>query len=110
MKKYRIAAIQGDGIRKEVPPERIRVIDAATRKAGIHFEWQQFPWNCAYYKETGRMMPEDGLDQIRNDDTIFSGAVGFPGAPDHISLWGLTKDVGSSASTKEVGKAIAAAT
>jgi tartrate dehydrogenase/decarboxylase / D-malate dehydrogenase len=89
MKKYRIAAIQGDGIGKEVVPEGIRVIDVAAKKAGIQFEWQQFPWSCAYYKETGRMMPEDGLDQIRHHDAIFLGAVGFPGVPDHISLWGL---------------------
>src|ERR1700726_1036657 len=89
MKKYRIAAIPGDGIGKEVVPEGIRVIDAAARKAGIQFEWERFPWSCGYYKETGRMMPEDGLDQIRHHDAIFLGAVGFPGVPDHISLWGL---------------------
>jgi tartrate dehydrogenase/decarboxylase/D-malate dehydrogenase len=35
------------------------------------------------------MMPEDGLDQVRHHDAIFLGAVGFPGVPDHISLWGL---------------------
>ena len=89
MKKYRIATIQGDGIGQEVVPEGIRVIDAAGRKAGIRFEWQHFPWSCAYYNETGRMMPEDGLDLIRHQDAIFLGAVGFPGVPDHISLWGL---------------------
>jgi tartrate dehydrogenase/decarboxylase/D-malate dehydrogenase len=89
MKKYRIAAIPGDGIGREVVPEGIRVIDVAASKAGIQFEWQQFPWSCAYYKETGQMMPGDGLDQIRNHDAIFLGAVGFPGVPDHISLWGL---------------------
>src|SRR6476646_8152497 len=61
MKKYRIAVIEGDGIGKEVVPEGIRVIDAAARKAGIQFEWQQFPWSCGYYQETGKMMPEDGL-------------------------------------------------
>jgi tartrate dehydrogenase/decarboxylase/D-malate dehydrogenase len=35
------------------------------------------------------MMPEDGLEQIRHHEAIFLGAVGFPGVPDHISLWGL---------------------
>ena len=89
MKKYRIAVIEGDGIGKEVVPEGIRVIDAAARKAGIEFDWEQFPWSCGYYQETGRMMPEDGLNQIRHHDAIFLGAVGFPGVPDHISLWGL---------------------
>jgi tartrate dehydrogenase/decarboxylase/D-malate dehydrogenase len=34
-------------------------------------------------------MPEDGLDQIRHHDAIYLGAVGFPGVPDHVSLWGL---------------------
>ena len=87
MKKYRIAAIQGDGIGKEVLPEGIRVIDAAAGKAGIQFEWDQFPWSCGYYKETGRMMPDDGLQQIRHHDAIFLGAVWFPAVPDHVSLW-----------------------
>jgi tartrate dehydrogenase/decarboxylase/D-malate dehydrogenase len=35
------------------------------------------------------MMPPDGIERIRNHDAIFLGAVGFPGVPDHISLWGL---------------------
>jgi tartrate dehydrogenase/decarboxylase/D-malate dehydrogenase len=35
------------------------------------------------------MMPEAGLDQIRNHDAIYLGAVGYPGVPDHVSLWGL---------------------
>ncbi len=34
-------------------------------------------------------MPDDGLQQIADKDAIFLGAVGFPGVPDHISLWGL---------------------
>ena len=82
MKRYRIAAIEGDGIGKEVVPEGIRVLDAV--EAGIDFEWKQFPWSCTYYQETGRMMPKDGLDLIRHHDAIFLGAVGFPGVPDHI--------------------------
>src|SRR3984893_8257656 len=89
MKKYRIATIQGDGIGKEVVPQGMRVLDAAGKKAGIQLDWEQFPWSCAYYKETGRMMPENGLEQIRHHDSIFLGAVGFPGVPDHVSLWGL---------------------
>ncbi|HKM57770.1 MAG TPA: tartrate dehydrogenase [Chthoniobacterales bacterium] len=89
MKKYRIATIQGDGIGKEVVPEGMRVLDAVGKKAGIQLDWEQFPWSCAYHKETGRMMPENGLEQIRHHDAIFLGAVGFPGVPDHVSLWGL---------------------
>ena len=89
MKTHRIAVIPGDGIGKEVVPEGLRVLEAAGRKFGVAFKWDHYPWSCGYYAEHGRMMPEDGLDQIRGHDAIFLGAVGFPGVPDHVSLWGL---------------------
>jgi len=89
VKHHRIATIPGDGIGQEVVPEGIRVLDAAGRRHGFQLEWEGFPWSCAYYREAGRMMPEDGLARIRSHDAIFLGAVGFPGVPDHVSLWGL---------------------
>ena len=89
MKKYKIAVIPGDGIGKEVVPEGIRVLEAAGRKFGVHWDWDTFPWSCEYYAKNGRMMPDDGLERIRRHDAIFLGAVGFPGVPDHVSLWGL---------------------
>ncbi|HXM06933.1 MAG TPA: isocitrate/isopropylmalate family dehydrogenase, partial [Candidatus Acidoferrum sp.] len=88
-KTFKIAKIPGDGIGNEVVPEGIRVVDAAAKRFGLRFEWEHFPWSCEFYKATGAMMPPDGLAQIRNHDAIFLGAVGFPGVPDHISLWGL---------------------
>jgi tartrate dehydrogenase/decarboxylase / D-malate dehydrogenase len=36
------------------------------------------------------MMPEDGLERLKDFDSIFLGAVGnLKLVPDHISLWGL---------------------
>jgi len=87
--KHRIAVIPGDGIGKEVVPEGIRVLDAAGRRFGFSFEWDAFDWSCERYAKTGSMMPDDGLDRLRTFDAIFLGAVGFPGVPDHVSLWGL---------------------
>jgi tartrate dehydrogenase/decarboxylase/D-malate dehydrogenase len=89
MSTYKIATIPGDGIGKEVVPEGIRVLDAVGRKHDIQFQWDMYDWSCETYKETGQMMPDDGIDQTRDSDAIFLGAVGFPGVPDHISLWGL---------------------
>ena len=89
MKKFRIAVIPGDGIGMEVVPEGMRVLEVVGGKYGISFKWYEFPWSCETYLKTGRMMPEDGLTTIRNHDAIFLGAVGFPGVPDHVSLWGL---------------------
>ena len=88
-KRYRIAVIPGDGIGPEVVPEGMRVMDAAASRYGFAFEWDSFTWSCETYHATGRMMPEDGLDQIAGHDAIFLGAVGYPGVPDHVSLWGL---------------------
>ena len=66
-----------------------KVMEAVGRKFDIAFEWDTFDWSCEVYKKTGKMMPDDGLDQIRKHDAIYLGAVGFPGVPDHVSLWGL---------------------
>ncbi|MEK7444212.1 MAG: tartrate dehydrogenase [candidate division NC10 bacterium] len=87
--RHRVAVIPGDGIGKEVVPEGIRVLEAAGRRFGFDVEWAHFDWSCETYARTGRMMPEDGLDQLRAFEAIFLGAVGFPGVPDHVSLWGL---------------------
>ena len=86
---HRIAVIPGDGIGKEVVPEGIKVLEAAGRRFGIDFAWTEFDWSCETFARTGRMMPEDGLEQLAGFDAIFLGAVGYPGVPDHISLWGL---------------------
>ena len=88
-RQYKIAAIPGDGIGHEVVPEGIRVIEAAGRRFGFSAAFQNFDWSCESFLKTGRMMPEDGLAQLRPFDAIFLGAVGYPGVPDHISLWGL---------------------
>jgi tartrate dehydrogenase/decarboxylase / D-malate dehydrogenase len=88
-RSYKIAVIPGDGIGHEVVPEGIRVLEAAGRRFGFTLSWRHFDWSCETYRETGRMMPEDGLDLLRPFDAIFLGAVGHPDVPDHISLWGL---------------------
>jgi tartrate dehydrogenase/decarboxylase/D-malate dehydrogenase len=87
--RHRIAVIPGDGIGREVVPEGQRVLEAAARRGGFELAWTEFDWSCERYAKTGRMMPEDGLEQLRAFDAIFLGAVGFPGIPDHVSLWGL---------------------
>jgi tartrate dehydrogenase/decarboxylase/D-malate dehydrogenase len=89
LKNYKIAVIEGDGIGREVVPEGIRVLEAAARRFDLSFSWRNFDWSCETYLKTGRMMPEDALQQLRPFDAIYLGAVGYPGVPDHISLWGL---------------------
>jgi tartrate dehydrogenase/decarboxylase/D-malate dehydrogenase len=84
MKTYRIALLPGDGIGKEVIPAGTKVLEAAA--SGFTLSFQEFDWGCERYLRTARMMPEDGLEQLRPFDAIFLGAIGHPSVPDHISL------------------------
>jgi tartrate dehydrogenase/decarboxylase/D-malate dehydrogenase len=90
MKTYRIAAIPGDGIGKEVIPEGQKVLQAiAAKDQTLKFEFESFDWGGDYYRQHGVMMPEDGLDALRDKDAILFGSAGDPHIPDHITLWGL---------------------
>jgi tartrate dehydrogenase/decarboxylase/D-malate dehydrogenase len=90
MSRYRIAAIPGDGIGKEVMPEGIRVLEAAASRFNLKLDFDHFDFaSCDYYLKHGDMLPPDWKDQIGGHDAIFYGAVGWPATvPDHISLWG----------------------
>ena len=90
-KNYRIAVIPGDGIGKEVIDAGLRVLDYLAKESNSAFTFENdfFPWGCEYYLENGKMMDEDGVERLRDYDAIYFGAVGFPGVPDHVSLWGL---------------------
>ncbi|MEE4454177.1 tartrate dehydrogenase [Novosphingobium resinovorum] len=88
-RRHRIAVIAGDGIGREVMPEGIAALEAAARRFGFALEFTHFDWSCETWHATGRMMPQDGLEQLADHDAIYLGAVGYPGVPDHVSLWGL---------------------
>ncbi len=89
VKHYRIGVIAGDGIGKEVTPAALSIVNAVAKKAGLALEVTQFAWSCDYYRQTGRMMEQDGLERLRACDAIFLGAIGAPGVPDHVSVWEL---------------------
>jgi len=86
---YNIAVIAGDGIGNEVVPEAVKVLEAVASKYDLGFKFDEKDWSCERFHKKGAMMPEDGLEQINEHDSILLGAVGFPGVPDHVSLWGL---------------------
>lgn len=91
LRTFRIAVIPGDGIGQEVVPEGLRVLDrlAADAPDTLAFAYESFPWGCQHYLRTGRMIDADALDRLAPFDAIYFGAVGWPGVPDHVSLWGL---------------------
>ena len=90
MKTYAIATIPGDGIGKEVVPAGQHVLEAlAASSDSFRFEFEDFDWGGDYFREHGVMMPDDGLDALRDKDAILFGSAGDPHIPDHVTLWGL---------------------
>jgi tartrate dehydrogenase/decarboxylase/D-malate dehydrogenase len=90
MNSYRIAAVPGDGIGKEVIAAGVEVLRAlADRDGGFKLDFETFDWGSDYYKKHGIMMPENGRETLKPFDAIYFGAVGAPDVPDHITLWGL---------------------
>lgn len=90
-KRFKIAVIPGDGVGIEVVEAGIKVLDHLAEESNgkFEFEYDYFPWGCEYYLEHGKMISDDGVEKMRDYDAIYFGAVGYPGVPDHISLWGL---------------------
>ncbi|MDI6955942.1 tartrate dehydrogenase [Pantoea sp. Pa-EAmG] len=90
MRNYKIAAIPADGIGPEVISAGVEVLQELMRHdEQLTFDVQTFDWGSDYYKQHGVMMPEDGLQTLKQFDAIYFGAVGAPDVPDHITLWGL---------------------
>jgi tartrate dehydrogenase/decarboxylase/D-malate dehydrogenase len=86
MAAFNVAVIGGDGIGPEVIDQAIRVAEAAVEREQARLQWQRLPWGCGYYRKHGRMMPEDGFQQLARCDAILFGAVGSPDVPDHLSV------------------------
>ena len=84
-----IAVIPGDGIGTEVIDAARTVLDAVCARHDVALDYTEFDWSCQRYDRAGAMMPPDGIETLRRFDAILLGAVGWPGVPDHVSLWGL---------------------
>ncbi|PBC08309.1 tartrate dehydrogenase [Mesorhizobium sp. WSM3859] len=90
MKSYSIALIPGDGIGRDVTAAAWTVLETAAKQSCFSLTGTEFRWSCKFYKDTGRMMPEDGIKTLRGFDAILLGAVGWPAeVPDSVSLHGL---------------------
>jgi tartrate dehydrogenase/decarboxylase/D-malate dehydrogenase len=86
---YTIDVIPGDGIGQEVMPAAVRCLDVVAKTDGFTMNWRERDWGSARYLTDGTMMPKSGIDDLADGDAILLGAVGAPGIPDHVTLWGL---------------------
>ena len=87
---YKIAVIPGDGIGTEVISSGVEVLKALSKvESNLPIEFTEFDWGSNHYRKHGVMMPEDGIEELKNFNSIYFGSAGDPGIPDHITLWGL---------------------
>ncbi|MFB6156757.1 MAG: isocitrate/isopropylmalate dehydrogenase family protein [Haloferacaceae archaeon] len=90
---YDIAVIPGDGVGPEVVERSMPVVEAAADADGVSLDTTWYDWGSERYLSEGAMMPDDGLDRLRDHDAVFLGAVGHPDVPDHVTLRGLRLEI-----------------
>jgi tartrate dehydrogenase/decarboxylase/D-malate dehydrogenase len=83
-RNYRIAVVPGDGIGWEIVPVGVQVLQVAAERFGFELATETFPYGAAYYKKTGKFLPDDGLDILKEFDAIYFGAVGLPDVDDTL--------------------------
>jgi 3-isopropylmalate dehydrogenase len=86
---YRIAVIPGDGIGPEVVREGLKVLEAACQAEGVRYEAVTFDLGGERYLRTGETLPDSVLDELRQFDAIYFGAVGHPDVPPGVLERGI---------------------
>ena len=78
MGKYNIAVIPGDGIGPEVIDATMPAIDKLASKYNIEFDFKTFPFGGDHYLETGEVLSDESMVELKKYDAIYLGAVGSP--------------------------------
>ena len=75
---YKIAVIGGDGTGPEVVREGLKVLEAAASKFGFRYETVMYDFGGERYLRTGEVLPDSAVDELRQFDAIYLGAIGHP--------------------------------
>jgi 3-isopropylmalate dehydrogenase len=81
----RLAVIAGDGIGPEVVAEGLKVL----RSVAPDLETTDYDLGATRWQQTGELLPDSVLDELRGHDAILLGAIGDPGVPPGILERGL---------------------
>ncbi len=86
---HRIAVIPGDGTGPEVVAEGLKVLKAAAKLKGFQYETKTFDFGGDRYLKTGEVLPEGAIEELKDFDVIYLGAVGHPDVAPGILEKGL---------------------
>ena len=74
----KIAVIGGDGTGPEVTNEALKVLDAISKAENFKYELTHLDWGSERYMKTGEIVPDGGIEQLKQHDALYLGAVGHP--------------------------------
>ena len=74
----KIAVMGGDGTGPEVTAEACKVLEAVAPLEGISYERVDFDYGGERYLATGEVISEQQIDELRQFDAIYLGAIGHP--------------------------------
>jgi len=77
-KNYNIAVIPGDGTGPEVVSEGIKVLNAVSEKYDFSFDFTHFDFGGERYMKTGEILPDSAIEDFKQFDAIYLGAIGHP--------------------------------
>jgi len=89
MTTYPIAVIGGDGTGPEVAAEGIKVMDALAERFDLKFDWQYYDLGGERYLQTGEILPDSALEELKKFRAIYLGAIGHPDVKPGILEKGL---------------------
>ena len=78
MKTYRIALLPGDGTGPEITREAVKVCNAAADKFGFKLDYTHYDFGSERYLRTGETLPDSALDEFRQHQAMYLGAIGHP--------------------------------
>ncbi len=85
----KIAVMAGDGVGVEVTAEALKVLAAAAAADGVAYETTEFGLGGGHYLQTGEVISDEQVEQLKQFDAILVGAVGRPDVKPGIIERGL---------------------
>jgi len=86
---YKIAVLPGDGTGPEVVAEGLKVLRAISELKSFEYETKEFNFGGDRYLETGNVLDDSDVEELKKFDTIYLGAVGHPDVQPGILEKGL---------------------
>ncbi|NLY04661.1 3-isopropylmalate dehydrogenase [Candidatus Sordicultor fermentans] len=78
MKTYRLGEIPGDGTGPEVVREGLKVLEAVSKKSGFSYTTIFYPFGGEHYLKTGETLPDSAIEEFKQLDALYLGAIGHP--------------------------------